>query len=833
MRNTKRVVVVSILMAFESANAFIPGPPRSVATGGKSHKGITESALDEIYVAYGYGPKGAKPYTRPMKKAIDAIAEWNAWVDYHRDTDPFFHCDGERINECSNLVKSEVDAGITALKLDDVESARQQIGMAFHTLQDFYSHSNWIELGHHSPNAEMGTGPVNGIASRLTNTCINAPIANFCFTGNIITTDITSGYFLGTSGAPAKGVRKCYHGGSFDGLGRDGINKDSTTCILGIPGASVVSPHSDSNPVAEFVATQATLDTLNNVKRYVTDKQFKAFLGIGPSLGFAIDTTGSMGSVINGVKTQVMSIIDSRQGTLDEPSRYILSPFNDPSTGPVTTTSDPLTFKSQVSGLFASGGDDCPELAMAGVYGAVAASDNGGDVFFYTDASAKDSASFGSVLALAQSKQVRINAALFGSCSPYDPTYFKLAEQTGGQVFILNRAEAGAITKVAGMLAKSSAVDIAAVSGSLSSSVLTQKFIVDPSLSNITVSVSISGAGDIELYRPDGRLVNNTDVDVTVVSMSSAILYSLKNPMEGEWQANVKGSGTYSLNVSGESYLAFNSFKFVQEGGRAGHTGLYEINGRPLLGQTQTVLADISGAPQTVRFEFRSRSGEIIQAFTLPEIGNNNSELSGQVSLPNQSFVVYAFGSDASGKNFERVIGKQVLPQSLAIIPPSPIDLGVDQDTTYIFQVTNNGDGDMLLFSAKDDKNYVSSVTPNSAMVNNGENVKVKVVVHPTLSARRNTLDTLSFTAQSTYSQDIINSAVLVSQIVPPIQRGDVNHDGFIDCEDISLVKVSFGKRVGQPAFNPAVDIDNNGIVDIRDLSYVAKLVPAGTRCIQ
>lgn len=45
---------------------------------------------------------------------------------------------------------------------------------------------------------------------------------------------------------------------------------------------------------------------------------------------FVIDTTGSMSDDIASARETVNEIIDSKRGTQDEPSEYILVPFNDP-----------------------------------------------------------------------------------------------------------------------------------------------------------------------------------------------------------------------------------------------------------------------------------------------------------------------------------------------------------------------------------------------------------------------------------------------------------------------------------------------------------------------
>lgn len=60
---------------------------------------------------------------------------------------------------------------------------------------------------------------------------------------------------------------------------------------------------------------------------------------------------------------------------------------------------------------------------------------------------------------------------------------------------------------------------------------------------------------------------------------------------------------------------------------------------------------------------------------------------------------------------------------------------------------------------------------------------------------------------------------------------GDLNGDGAVTCADVAIVRASFGKRTGQPAFDARADVDKNGVVDVRDLAYVTQRLPAGTTC--
>lgn len=60
---------------------------------------------------------------------------------------------------------------------------------------------------------------------------------------------------------------------------------------------------------------------------------------------------------------------------------------------------------------------------------------------------------------------------------------------------------------------------------------------------------------------------------------------------------------------------------------------------------------------------------------------------------------------------------------------------------------------------------------------------------------------------------------------------GDVDGNGVVNCADFDLVRASFGKYRGQPGYNSAADVNNDGVVNIQDLSTIARNVPQGTVC--
>jgi hypothetical protein len=67
--------------------------------------------------------------------------------------------------------------------------------------------------------------------------------------------------------------------------------------------------------------------------------------------------------------------------------------------------------------------------------------------------------------------------------------------------------------------------------------------------------------------------------------------------------------------------------------------------------------------------------------------------------------------------------------------------------------------------------------------------------------------------------------------IKPVPVLGDINLDGKIDCFDLTIVKAAFGKRTGKVGFDARADVNKDGIVDIRDLSYVSRLLPSWAKC--
>ncbi len=769
------LAVAGLVLSAAPAGAFCPNNGVRCGFGlvGTTHKDMTKQAVKELDQEL----FSTSRLTKSMKKAIEEIWEANAAVDEDQDHSAK-HYDGENFNGGKARVVDLEQAVVSALQAENASGARTSLGQALHTIQDFYSHSNYVEAGNSGANDALwnpgsplvSVGPTVPTCAPCTLIVLpDGTLIEDC-SHNLLTNALTSGYYGGEDARPSI-TSKCRHGGPFDsGTGpAGGINKDTLF--------ETFSPHSTFHGSAASSAQAATKAFIRDIKDKVTERQLKLLLGVGPTLAMSIDTTGSMGGIIAQVRAQAIQIVDSRIDTDQEPLKYVLAPFNDPSVGPLTVTDDADTFKSAISALFADGGDDCPELSMTGALQALGAVDKGADLFTFTDADAKDAGLAGNVSSLAQSKDAKIYPLLFGSCGgfgfaaadplplPFDPAYARIANDTGGQYFFLDFFEAGEITRVADAVVRANAVDILSVADALVGTPKSYSIPVDSTLSRVTFS--LSGATSLTLTRPDGTAVQPTDPGVQVISLSTGIVITILNPAPGAWTTAVDGGAQYSFNVLGESTLDLDRFGFVEVAGRPGHQGYFDLPGFPVIGQETTAAAEMSGDFATTTFEFRDKTGATLGTLSLaPDASGAPDELFGTVQLPTQPFLVYVTGTRTNGERYQRVLAKTIQPQTVRVFAPGSQDLTPGRTTFYTFEVTNYGAANTFHFTASDDRGFVTSASPTDFTLTTGQSIHVTVRLDVPSGAAEGTTDSLTASAESTAPAGARNFAVVESLVV-------------------------------------------------------------------
>jgi hypothetical protein len=255
---------------------------------GYTHQSITENAIEQIDKEQ----FGVTKLNQSMKRAISQIVEANAKTDDDQVISAK-HFDGEnftggqqRLQRLVVSIKTELS---TEQGIKDPSKARSALGEALHALQDFYSHSNWVEY-YGGINTNLGASGVSLTdPSPTLPTCDDSvtcctPSVPACPNLIVPVPLLTSGYF----GAKKTGYEdkrklpnKCSHGGFKDITavgGGVGINKDTTLCLI--------SPHQSYHSDAASRAESATKHFITNVvKPQLTDRQFRALLGYTPQLG--------------------------------------------------------------------------------------------------------------------------------------------------------------------------------------------------------------------------------------------------------------------------------------------------------------------------------------------------------------------------------------------------------------------------------------------------------------------------------------------------------------------------------------------------------------------
>jgi hypothetical protein len=784
------LVVLVVLTAWAApGRAFIPNPYKAKYLPlGTTHEKMVEDAVAQVVKEVcGF----AEP-SRTIKQAMQEISDANAAVD-EVQTNSARHFDGESFVTGQAWIRDHRKSCIDAIKRKDTLAARGALGGALHTLQDFYSHTNWIELHNTGPHPELGKGTaISSTSPPSEGTCVACMQLTGCdnCTMNLNTGHLTSGYYIDSTSNLKTNPNKCNHGGAGDMRTDEpadvqtwGINKDSVACEL--------SPHHDLHAAAAAAATASTREFLLNLRADMTPLEFQLLLGVGPSMACVLDVSGSMETVKSQVADQVAKALDERVGTPDEPSKLIFVPFSDPSVGPGLVTSDASLFQSTLRGAGVSQGGDCPELSMAGTKLAVRSSDIGAAVFLFTDADAKDLDQENQFLNQAVKRGIEIYPVIFGNCGGDKEQYWSLADQTGGTPFNVTKEEAGNVASLLNEFSRSGRTDLARAVRDPRSAAKNKAvgdplvFEVDTSLSQLVVIVS--GTPSVELSRPDGTpVVVGAGVSATV--LSSAVIYRVDRPEPGMWSVRTEQSRAI-VAVSGTSELGVRLFRFVHEGGRPGHEGYFPSDGEPLIGQAQTALMRFDGEVTSAKLELRTPAGDPIVSYDLEKLADSADSFVAQVTPPVEPFVVYATGTTADGKRFQRAVKRVQRAQYVALSAPPDGEADRLQTREYKFSLRNTGAADSLDVDVQDDHGYQTSARKQTLQLAAGELKELTVTLTVPASAPYGETDQLTVTVTSKTSP-LLRTAATVSTLVVADTDGDDDQvdDTSDNCKTISNV---------------------------------------------
>jgi hypothetical protein len=765
------------------------------------HVGVVRDALARISVPSSDGASTYRFSERAILQVRDATAGVDEIVsDRGELTVPNAHCDDELLPECTQRIIDIKNAVISLLQSSPPNGgeARRQLGRALHTLQDFFSHSNWINISAGDPG--LGVNVISRLAANQ-DTCErgfsslgSGTLAGFGLTNT------TTGYFSLVL-APPDG--KCNHG-----LGLDpGIHKDE--------------PSRTGHTAARSAAVNATEGLVRQILAAPgiagNDRAVRALLDVRGAVGFAVDTTGSMGGVIAGVKTSIGRIVTTVAGSQNPPDRYVLVAFNDPSVGNAFVTADASALLTAANGLFASGGGDCPELAMTGLLRAVNAAPDASQLYLFTDASAKDSSLFSNVITQARAKQVSISFLTFGSCSPIDPAYYAIAAETGGQLYELART-AAETEKIFGLVnpyvvgtPKPVFFGRGAIGGARNIDLP-----IDPAAVSLQVSAAVSAGSTVRVFDPSGRELALGQPGVTITSVTGGSLFAVSAPASGVWRVALAGPGNFDLSVTADSPIELNRFQFVETRGRDGHTGLFPIKSQPLAGALQQGRATVLGPVGSANFRLVSEAGDPIADLPTTSGGELNSdEWLLTFQLPTERFRVQVSGLDTGGRAYTRTYPELFLGRTVKVeaLGGGFGNFAPGLSTVVRFLVTNLGAADTFAITAVDERGFIRPATPASATLGPNQSRTIDVPVVIPSNAAVGTTNNISLSARGASSA---NGTVFTQVVRATSIPGDLDNDGDVDRDDIAIIFAARNQFASGPA-DPR-DLDRDGRITVLDV---------------
>lgn len=93
-----------------------------------------------------------------LLNTIETIAESNTKRDLVEVFHSATHFDNKQFDEDARLISQRWHAAISNTSQQEYQKARQSFGGLLYTVQDLYSHSNWVEIGHRVPNRAGAEG---------------------------------------------------------------------------------------------------------------------------------------------------------------------------------------------------------------------------------------------------------------------------------------------------------------------------------------------------------------------------------------------------------------------------------------------------------------------------------------------------------------------------------------------------------------------------------------------------------------------------------------------------------------------------------------------------
>uniref|UniRef100_A0AC34F135 VWFA domain-containing protein n=1 Tax=Panagrolaimus sp. ES5 TaxID=591445 RepID=A0AC34F135_9BILA len=391
---------------------------------------------------------------------------------------PVYHFDGEQFQQTNLRLMTDLQNIISLIKVDDatfvsnLPSIRRQIAINIHGIQDFYAHTNWVELGYTNIISQLGFKNVmsqipvaNGAKckecektdmtaeeleeyTKLNNSWIYKPLLEhihslidfkldrvYVCRNNTINNGVTSGYYGAELGNAQKSQGQCSHGvlkiysffkvfPTFETLamkkkiallgGTDSSAGQSAKGGISKDADTLFfAPHYYNHEAAAKLATTASIEYFANLRSSILDDdKFGQILGlkVPNSIAIMIDTTGSMQYSIEAAKTAAKNLVISSNSS----NLFYLIPVNDPDYGPVLTYTNVTDMVNMIDTLDADGGGDTPEQQFPALLQTLLTVRQSTPIYVFTDSTSHHQELLPQIQKLAASKKIAITFMMTG-----------------------------------------------------------------------------------------------------------------------------------------------------------------------------------------------------------------------------------------------------------------------------------------------------------------------------------------------------------------------------------------------------------------------------------
>lgn len=349
-----------------------------------------------------------------------------------------------------------------------------------------------------------------------------------------------------------------------------------------------------------------------------------------------------------------------------------------------------------------------------------------------------------------------------GVCGPADPSYIRMAEETGGIPMFLLPTEISKTTRLMLVRSGQNSVTLLWATGALQGVPYEFSVPLDSVLKEVAFSLSVdTHATTMDVLAPSGTPIGPVDAGAEVSDLNCGRLVILKNPSPGAYRIRVKGSGRFWIAVEGQSDIFLHGLRFVERGGRPGHEGLFPIAGQPLIGKPATLEASLSGKVQSSTFNIVSATNNTIRRVNMRTVDEetDDREFVGTFDLPDSPFRISVTGNDQNGYPYQRVFHTLFHAATVAVVAEGSAEVLPGKTATLTYSVRNAGGPASFRIVAYAGRGYETRAEPSEVTLPTGASAKVQVSVTVPADTPPGSGFDLTVTATSVADSSVYNGA--------------------------------------------------------------------------